>query len=85
MSIQQQRTKKVYSVILEILADSGNGDVTFRAGDVGTKLRAEGQPLDAWEIRGEFSTLESEGLITLEEQSGAWTLAQDTAKRQASC
>ncbi len=85
MSIQQQRTKKVYGVILEILGDSGNGDVTFRPGDVGTKLRAEGQPLDAWEIRGEFSTLESEGLITLDEESGAWTLAQDTAKRQASC
>ncbi len=85
MSIQQQRTKKVYGVILEILGDSGNGDVTFRPGDVGAKLRAEGQPLDAWEIRGEFSTLESEGLITLEEESGAWTLAQDTAKRRASC
>lgn len=72
-------------MILEILADSGNGDITFRPGDVGTKLRAEGQPLDAWEIRGEFSTLESEGLINLEEESGAWTLAQDTAIRQASC
>ena len=70
-------------MILEILGDSGNGE--FRPGDVGTKLRAEGQPLDAWEIRGEFSTLESEGLITLEEESGAWTLAQDTAKRRASC
>ena len=82
MSIQLQRTKKVYGVILEI---TGDGDITFQPGDVGMKLRALSQPLEAWEIRGEFSTLESEGLITCNEESGAWSLVQDTAKRQASC
>ena len=82
MSTQQQRTKNVYKTIQEI---AGDGEITFRPGDVGTKLRMEGQPLDAWEIRGEFSRLESDGLITCNEQSGAWTLAQDTAKRLASC
>ncbi len=82
MSIQDQRTKKVYAVIREI---TGNGEIDFRPGDVETKLRAEDQPLAAWEIRGEFSTLESEGLITCNEESGAWTLAQDTAQKRASC
>jgi len=82
VSIQQQRTKIVYGVILEI---TGNGDITFQPGDVAAKLRAADQPLEVWEIRGEFSTLEREGLITCNEQSGAWGLAQDTAKRRASC
>ncbi len=81
MSIQQQRTKKVYEAIREI---GGDGDIAFQPGDIGMKLRAQGQPLAAWEIRGEFSILETEGLITCNEQSGAWTLVQDTAQRQAS-
>ncbi|MCZ6616977.1 MAG: hypothetical protein O7E57_02500 [Gammaproteobacteria bacterium] len=82
MSIQQQRTKQVYDAIREI---TGNGDSAFRPGDVAGKLRAEGRPLEVWEIRGELSSLEGEGLITFNPESGAWTLAQATAKKQASC
>lgn len=85
MSTLAQRAKKVYEAIRDVLSDGDCGDGAFRPGDIDLKLRAQGQPLAAWEIRGEFSALEGEGLITLNEASGAWTVVQDTAKKQASC
>ena len=83
MSIEHKQTKKVYDAIRDHLNDAGaNG---FQPGDIAAKLRLQGAPIATWAIRGELSSLEAEGLVSLNEKSGAWVLTQDTAKKQASC
>lgn len=78
MSIAQRRTKLVFAVIETLVA---NGRTEFRHGDIASHLREQGQPLGVWEIRGELSNLEAEGLITANAATGAWQLAPTRARK----
>lgn len=51
-----------------------DGATTFRPGDVTARLRADGDPFGAWEVRGELSNLERLGLIVLDEDAATWQL-----------
>jgi hypothetical protein len=80
LSVEQRRTKLVYSVIEE-LVEAGKAE--FQPGDVNSALRERGQPLGTWEVRGEFSVLSNQGLINLDPTTGRWALAK-SKNRQAS-
>lgn len=79
MSIEHRRTKTVYAVIRDVVEQ---GAVAFGPGDVTAALRDRGQPLGAWEVRGEFSILEADGLIELDAETGRWSLTE-AASREA--
>ena len=79
MSIEQRRTETVYAVIQELV---DQGRTSFRPADVTSILRDQGQPLGAWEVRGEFSILEARGLIELNAESADWSLTK-VASREA--
>jgi repressor of nif and glnA expression len=81
LSIEQRRTKRIFEVIQEIVGAQGHG---FRPGDIASVLRERGQPLGAWEIRGQLSILEAEGLIRLEPESGTWEIVSSANQRAAS-
>ena len=72
LSLAQRRTNLVLSVIEKLVAE---GRTQFRPGDLVSRLREQNQPLDTWEVRGELSTLEAEGVIELEPDSGSWRMA----------
>ena len=38
--------------------------------------------MGTWEVRGAFTALETEGAIVIDDQSGAWYLAEDRTKTQ---
>ena len=80
MSNERRRTKTVFAVIQELVEQ---GRSTFQPGDVASALREGGQPLDAWEIRGEFSILQADGMIVLDAGSAQWSLSE-AASKQAS-
>lgn len=77
MSIDQHRTDEIYAVIRS-LAESGTN--SFRPGHIADALRAAGDPLLTWEIRGELSRLESRGLIRVDPATGAYALT-DAARK----
>ena len=77
MSNEQRRTKAIYQVIQKIASED---DRQFRPGDVATELRQSGQPMEVWEIRGEFSILLSQGLITLDKTNGNYKLTSAARK-----
>ena len=79
MSLEQRRTKLVYSIIQDLVA---GGQAQFQPGDVNAALRRQGQPLGTWEVRGEFSVLADQGLIDVDPATAQWTLAKPS-KRQA--
>ena len=72
MSLVQRRTNLVLSVI-ETLVDEGRRE--FRPGDVASRLREQNQPMGTWEIRGELTNLENEGVIELVADCGTWRMA----------
>lgn len=78
MGIDQLRTDQVYAVIEAIVAD---GQAEFRPGHIAEALRAAGSPMLSWEIRGELSRLEAEGLITADDATGAFALAKAASKK----
>jgi hypothetical protein len=78
LSIEQRRTKTVFAAIQELVEQ---GRSTFGPGDVASVLREGGAPLGAWEVRGEFSILQAEGLIVLDEDSAQWSLGEAAAKQ----
>ena len=71
VSEKARRTKTVFDAALALRQD---GVTTFRPGDVTARLRADGSPFGAWEVRGELSNLERLGLIVLDEDAATWKL-----------
>ena len=71
MSEQARRTKTVFDALTAVLEA---GETAFRPGDVTAHLRASGNPVEAWEVRGELSNLERLGLIELDEETATWRL-----------
>ena len=78
MSIDKHRTDQVYAMIQRIV-DEGRAE--FRPGHIADALRAEGMPLLTWEIRGELSRLQAEGLIQADPKTGAWSLAAAASRK----
>ena len=54
------------------LREAGSED--FEPGDVTSRLRADGMPFGAWEVRGELSNLQRLGLVALDERTARWRL-----------
>jgi hypothetical protein len=64
--------------VFKELVTAGAAGIT--PGAVNTRLRELGEPMGTWEVRGAFTTLETDGAIVIDVQSGAWYLAEDRAK-----
>jgi len=77
VSVERRRTAVVQGVIEELIA---GGKATVRPGDVCTLLREKGLPMGTWEVRAEFTRLESEGVIRIDPASAAWTLSPSAAE-----
>ena len=71
LSEAARRTKIVFDAVMA-LHDAG--DNPFRPGDVVARLRDDGRPYGAWEVRGELTNLERLGLIELDEELAVWRL-----------
>jgi len=78
LSIGQRRTKLVFTTFEELVAE---GRKEIRPGDITSRLRERNQPLSYWEVRGEFATLEAEGLISVHAETGAWRLVAAAARK----
>ena len=72
MSIGHRRTKLVFTTFEELVVE---GRSEIRPGDITQRLRERNQPLSYWEVRGELSNLEAEGLIEVHPETGGWQLA----------
>jgi hypothetical protein len=72
LSLDQRRTNLVAGIVDQLVAD---GHCTFRSGDVVSRLRARNQPMGTWEVRGELSRLEADGMIHNDPDTGLWRLA----------
>ena len=66
-----RRTKLVLDAI-QAIAVAGNH--AFAPADVGAQLRSAQTPMSAWEIRGELTTLEVSGDITIDPTTALWSL-----------
>ena len=71
VSEKARRTKTVFDAALALRED---GTTTFRPGDITARLRADGAPFGAWEVRGELGNLERLGLVVLDEEAATWEL-----------
>lgn len=60
------------TVVESLVAD---GRCAFRPGDIVDRLRERNQPMGVWEVRGELSKLESDGMIQNDPKTGLWRLA----------
>ena len=78
MSISHRRTKLVFATFEELV---GEGRTEVRPGDITNRLRERNLPLSYWEVRGELSNLEAEGLICVHAETGAWQLAPKAARK----
>ncbi len=72
MSLERRRMDLVASVVEKLVAD---GRAEFHPGDVVSRLREQNQPMGTWEVRGELSKLEAEGMIENDPDTGAWRMA----------
>ncbi len=77
MGTELRRTHRVLDIFKSLIAD-GSGSDGLRAGDICTRLREMGLPMDTWQVRGELSNLEANGSIVVDSHSGAWFLAEPT-------
>jgi len=74
---QRERTQKVFNAIKSTVDNSTS--TPFRAGDISQTLRNGGFPLGSWEVRGEFSTLQSAKMIELNSAAASWQLTESGA------
>ena len=77
VSTQLRRTHEVLDIFKLLIAD-GRGSDGLRAGDICTRLREMGRPIDTWQVRGELSNLEANGSIVVDSHTGAWFLVDPT-------
>jgi hypothetical protein len=57
------------------------GRTEFRPGDIVSRLREQNQPLGTWEVRGELSNLEAEGILRVSEATGDWSMAPQQSRK----
>jgi hypothetical protein len=65
--------------VFNALVTAGDGGVL--PGAINDRLRALGEPMGTWEVRGALSTLEAEGEIVIDDDTGVWSLADKGTKR----
>lgn len=73
MSKEARKTRLIFETIQQIVAE---GHSNFRPGHVADALRNSTSPMLTYEIRGEFSKLENDGLISVDAATGAYRLTQ---------
>jgi hypothetical protein len=78
LSIGHRRTKLVFTTFEELVAE---GRSEIRPGDITQRLRERNLPLSYWEVRGELSNLEAEGLIEVRPETGGWQLAGQPVRK----
>jgi len=71
----KRRTDRVRKAVEQLLADDLDGR-GFLPGDINALLRQHNEPMGAWEVRGELSTLERQGFLNLDSASGRWQKAE---------
>jgi hypothetical protein len=76
VSRELRRTHVVLDIFKSLIA--GNGSDGLRAGDICTRLREIGLPMDTWQVRGELSNLEANGSLIVDSHTGAWFLVEPT-------
>ncbi len=82
MTTDRRHIDLVLRVFKELVSAGADG---VSPGAVNTRLRELGEPMGTWEVRGAFTSLETDGAIVIDEQSGAWHLLEDrtnTKKRR---
>lgn len=72
MTTDRRHIDLVLRVFKELVAA---GAVSVTPGAVCMKLREIGEPMGTWAVRGALSTLEVDGEIANDPQTGAWHLA----------
>ena len=72
LSFHDRRTDLVFAVFSTLAADKGTTGVA--ASEVIQALRQQGNPMSAWEVRGELTKLENMAAIELEESTARWRL-----------
>lgn len=77
VSTELRRTHVVLDIFKLLIAD-GRGSDGLRAGDICTRLREMGLPMETWQVRGELSNLEANGSIVVDSRTGAWFLVEPT-------
>ena len=77
MSTQARKTRLILETIQQIVAD---GQTDFGPGHVADALRKTSSAMLTFEIRGEFSKLEADGLITVDPNTGLYRLAQTASQ-----
>ena len=75
----RRRVDLVMRVFKELVAAGAKG---VSPGAINTRLRELAEPMGTWEVRGALTALEADGEIVVDERSGAWFLADDSAKTQ---
>lgn len=79
-----RRTRRVLQVARALLEQQPDG---IRPGEINARLRAENEPMGAWEVRGELSRLERSGELALDPATALWQEAeqgQDAARARRS-
>ena len=71
MSESWRGTRTIYDAFTALVEAGANH---VRPGDIATHLRDHNQPLDEWQIYGQFRVLERMGLIYVEPETGFWHL-----------
>lgn len=71
----KRRTDRVRQAVDQLLAGDQEGR-GFLPGDINAVLREHNEPMGAWEVRGELSTLERLGYLRLDAASGRWLKAE---------
>ncbi len=67
----KRRTDRVRNAVERLLEDDLDGR-GFLPGDVNELLREDNEPMGAWEVRGELTTLARQGYLSLDAGSGRW-------------
>jgi hypothetical protein len=78
LSIGHRRTKLVFTTFEELVVE---GQSEIRPGDITQRLREKNLPLSYWEVRGELSNLEAEGLIEVRPETGGWQLVGQPVRK----
>ena len=69
--VHSRRTKLVLAAV-QALVNAGQQGLT--PAEIGQHLRTNGEPMPAWAVRGELSTLEASGEVRVDPATALWYL-----------
>ena len=78
-----RRTNLVLAAIRALAADPkttaapGSAKGGFTQSDISAYLRVTGEPMSAWEVRGELTNLERAGEVRIEPDTAIWFLVTE--------